>query len=70
MSISRFLKNMTVAVGVVAASLAATTSAHAVSLSEITARGKVKIGVLTGAPPMAWWTRRAILPVMTLMSPI
>lgn len=52
MSISRFLKNMTVAVGVAAASLAATTSAHAVSLSEITARGKVKIGVLTGAPPM------------------
>ncbi|PZU64719.1 MAG: LacI family transcriptional regulator [Rhizobium sp.] len=44
MSISRFLKT--------AASLAATTSAHAVSLSEITARGKVKIGVLTGAPPM------------------
>lgn len=52
MSISRFLKNMTVAVGVAAATLAATTSAHAVSLSEITARGKVKIGVLTGAPPM------------------
>ncbi|KDR91252.1 LacI family transcriptional regulator, partial [Agrobacterium tumefaciens GW4] len=43
---------MTVAVGVAAATLAATTSAHAVSISEITARGKVKIGVLTGAPPM------------------
>ncbi|WP_418137453.1 transporter substrate-binding domain-containing protein [Agrobacterium sp. El2ro-1b] len=52
MSISRFLKNMTVAVGVAAATLAASASAHAVSLSEITARGKVKIGVLTGAPPM------------------
>ncbi len=52
MNISRFLKSVTIAVGVAAASFAATTSAHAVSISDIMSRGSVKIGVLTGAPPM------------------
>jgi polar amino acid transport system substrate-binding protein len=52
MRISSFLRGVTVAAGFVAASLVTAASAHAVTIAEIMSRGTVKIGVLTGAPPM------------------
>ncbi len=52
MSISRFLKNMTVAVGVAAAALAVTHPPMLSRSARSRRAARVKIGVLTGAPPM------------------
>lgn len=52
MNISKSLRGIMTAVGIVATGLLATTQAHATTLNDIISRGKVRIGVLTGAPPM------------------
>src|SRR5690606_23941433 len=52
MAISNILKSMSMAVGVTAAALLATTAAKADTLAAIISRGSVKIGVLTVTPPM------------------
>jgi polar amino acid transport system substrate-binding protein len=52
MSISKSLRVMIAAIGVAAAGLFAAFDANAVTLNDITTRGTVRIGVLTGAPPM------------------
>lgn len=52
MKFTGLLKNITVVAGIAAASLMASTAAQAGTLADIIARGSVKIGVLTGAPPM------------------
>jgi polar amino acid transport system substrate-binding protein len=52
MSISKFLRIAAAAASLAAVSLFSVSGAHAVSLNDITSRGKVRIGVLTGAPPM------------------
>jgi polar amino acid transport system substrate-binding protein len=52
LGISNIFKSMAVAVGVTAAAFLASTTAQASTLADIISRGSVKIGVLTGAPPM------------------
>ncbi|UGX86301.1 transporter substrate-binding domain-containing protein [Phyllobacterium meliloti] len=52
MGISKSLRVMIAAVGVAAAGLFSAVDANAVTLNDITSRGTVRIGVLTGAPPM------------------
>jgi polar amino acid transport system substrate-binding protein len=52
MSISKYLRVAVAATGLAAASLFSAATAHAVSLNDIISRGTVRIGVLTGAPPM------------------
>eukprot|EP01133_Synstelium_polycarpum_P029785 gene29785-36626_t len=52
MGISKSLRVMVAAVGLAAAGLFSAVDANAVTLNDITSRGTVRIGVLTGAPPM------------------
>ncbi|PRD44762.1 LacI family transcriptional regulator [Phyllobacterium phragmitis] len=52
MNFSKSLRMMVTAIGLAATGLLATVDAHAVTLNDIMSRGSVKIGVLTGAPPM------------------
>jgi len=52
MNISKSLRGIMAAVGFAAVGLLATTGAHATTLNDIISRGTVRIGVLTGAPPM------------------
>lgn len=52
MGISKSLRVMVAAVGLAAAGLFSAADANAVTLNDITSRGTVRIGVLTGAPPM------------------
>lgn len=52
MHILKILCTTAVAVGVAAVGMFSVVDAQAVTLNDITSRGTVKIGVLTGAPPM------------------
>lgn len=52
MHILKTIRTTAVAMGLAAAGMFTVADAHAVTLNDITARGTVKIGVLTGAPPM------------------
>lgn len=52
MTISKFMRTMVAAVGMAAAGLASAVEAQAATLNDIISRGTVRIGVLTGAPPM------------------
>ncbi|QND54017.1 transporter substrate-binding domain-containing protein [Phyllobacterium sp. 628] len=52
MKLSKSLRVMIAAIGLGAAGLFSAADANAVTLNDITSRGTVRIGVLTGAPPM------------------
>ena len=52
MKISNFMRAAVTAIGIGVASLASIADAGAANLNDIISRGTVRIGVLTGAPPM------------------